>query len=104
MKQLLLAAVVMTAVSCASDDGLKYQKVQTEVSVPSVNHEPGGGEIQYMAYCNLEERALSGWVDSRSEAESAVSAYRSEHPDRSCSILWRQKPGTQKMVPKYPRG
>ncbi len=104
MKKLLLAGLVLTAVSCAADDDLKYQKVRTEVQVPSVHNEPSGGQLQYMAYCNAEERALSGWVDSRSEAESAASAYRSEHPDRICSILWRQKPGTQKLIPKYPKG
>ena len=104
MKHLLLAAVVLCAVSCANDDELRYQKVQTRVDVPSVNHEPSSGQIEYMAYCNAEERALTGWTDSRSEAESAASSYRSEHPDRDCSILWRQKPGTQKMIPKYPKG
>jgi hypothetical protein len=104
MKHLFLAAIVMSAVSCATDDELYYQKVQTRVDVPSVNHEPSGGEIQYMAFCEAEERALTGWVDSRSEAESAASSYRSQHPDRPCCVLWRQKPGTQKMMPKYPRG
>ncbi|HVE43481.1 MAG TPA: hypothetical protein VNM14_26620 [Planctomycetota bacterium] len=104
MKKLLLAGLVLTAVSCATDDDLKYQKVRTEVQVPSVHNEPSGGQLQYMAYCNAEERALSGWVDSRSEAESAASSYRSEHPGRDCSILWRQKPGTQKLIPKYPKG
>ena len=103
MKKLLLAGLVLSAASCAEDDGLRYQKVQTEVPIPSVNHETGG-ELQYMAFCNAEERALSGWLDSRSEAESAASAYRSEHPDRDCCVLWRQKPGTQKMIPKHPRG
>jgi hypothetical protein len=103
MKKLLLAALVLSAVSCAADDDLKYQKVRTEVETPRVNHDTGG-ELQYMAYCNAEERALSGWLDSRSEAESVAGAYRSEHPDRVCSVLWRQKPGTQKLVPKYPRG
>jgi hypothetical protein len=104
MKHLLLAAFVMTAASCAQEEGLKYQKVQTQVQVPDVNHEPSGGQLQYMAYCNAEERALTGWVDSRSEAESAASSYRSQHPDRDCSILWRQKPGTQKLIPKHPKG
>ena len=104
MKKLLLAGLALTAVSCAADDDVKYQKVRTEVSVPSVNHEPSSGELQYMAYCNAEERALTGWVDSRSEAQSAANSYHSEHPDRECSVLWRQKPGTQKLVPKHPRG
>ena len=104
MKHLLLAALLVTAVSCASDDDLKYQKVHTEVQVPSVRHEPDSNQVQYMAYCNAEERALTGWVDSRSEADSAASAYHREHPDRDVSILWRQKPGTQKMIPKHPKG
>jgi len=105
MKQLLLAALVLSAVSCATDDDYpKHQRVRTEVSIPSVNHDPQSNQIQYMAFCNAEERALTGWVDSRSEAESAASTYRSEHPDRDCSILWRQKPGTQKLVPKHPKG
>jgi len=104
MKHLFLAAIVLSAVSCATDDEIRYQKVRTEVQIPSVNHEPSSGQLQYMAYCNAEERALTAWVDSRSEAESAASSYRSQHPDRDCSVLWRQKPGTQKMVPKHPRG
>ena len=66
MKQLLLAVLVLTAVSCAADDDLKYQKVRTEVSVPSVNHEPSSGQLQYMAYCNAEERAFRGWPASQS--------------------------------------
>lgn len=104
MKHLVLAALVLTAVSCAAEDDYKYQKVRTEVSVPDVRVEPSGSEIQYMAYCNIEERALTDWVDSRSEAESKAHEYMGEHPDRPCTILWRQKPGTQRLVPKYPRG
>ena len=105
MKQLLLAALVMSAVSCATDeDKLEIQRVRTHVDTPDVRNEPEGQDIQYMAYCIAEERALSGWVNSRSEAASKASDYRSEHPDRECTILWRQKPGTQKLEPKHPKG
>jgi hypothetical protein len=101
MKHLLLAALLLCAVSCASDDdSLKYQKVRMEVSQPDVHIEPDGRNMQYMAYCHDEERALSGWMDSRSEAESKAREYTSEHPDRKYSILWRQKPGGR-MVPRF---
>ena len=93
----------MSTVSCALHHEPKYQPVETVVSIPSVNNEPSGNQIQYMAYCNAEERALTGWVDSRSEAESAAGSYRSEHPGRDCSVLWRQKPGTEDG-PQGPRG
>src|SRR2546427_13104673 len=102
MKHLLLAAGLLSAVSCSLHEEPRYHPVHTEVTPPSVRMEPEGNQIQYMAYCNAEERALTDWVDSRSEAESAAGRYRGEHPDRDCSILWRQKPGTQKLVPKHP--
>jgi hypothetical protein len=105
MKKLLLAALLLSAVSCAHDeDKLEYQKVRTYVSTPDVQNEPEGPNIQYMAYSLAEERALSGWLDSRSEASSKAREYASEHPDRQTTILWRQKPGTNKERPKYPRG
>ena len=101
MKHLLLAALLLSAASCASDDDtLKYQKVRVEVPRPDVNIEPDGKDLQYMAYCHEEERALSGWMNSRSEAESKARDYTSEHPDRKYSILWRQKPGAR-MVPRF---
>lgn len=105
MKPIALAALLMSLASCAIEDAqhIEQRRVRTEVETPSVRNEPSGEGIQYMAYCNTEERALSDWVDNRSEAESKVSAYRSEHPDRACSVLWRQKP-VGRMVPKYPRG
>lgn len=102
MKQLALGALLLTAVSCSNDTDIRYHAVRTEVQVPSVNHDTGG-ELQYMAYCSDSDRALSGWVDSRSEAESKASEYRSEHPGRHTTILWRQKPGGR-LVPRHPRG
>lgn len=105
LKHLLLGALVTSALSCAAESDMpEHRPVRTRVDVPDVRMEPQGDQIQYMAYCNDEECALTGWVDNRSEAEAKLSAYRSEHPDRMVSILWRQKPGTQKMIPKYPRG
>jgi hypothetical protein len=102
MKQLLAAALLMCAVSCSTSTEVRYHGVHTQVNPPDVNHETGG-DLQYMAYCSDEERALSGWCDSRSEAQSAASSYKSEHPDRSTTILWRQKPGGR-LIPKHPRG
>ena len=105
MKPFALAALLLGLASCGLQDAqhMEQRRVRTEVETPSVHNEPSADNIQYMAYCNDEERALSDWCDSRSEAESKLSSYRSEHPDRSCSILWRQKP-TGRMTPKYPRG
>src|SRR5690349_18850799 len=105
MKNLAIAALLLSLASCAIQDAthIEQRRVRTEVETPSVHNEPSGGQIQYMAYCNAEERALSDWCDSRSEAESKLSSYKSEHPDRDCSILWRQKP-SGRMVPKHPRG
>lgn len=105
MKNLATAALLLSLAACGIQDAtlIEQRRVRTEVSVPEVHNEPSGGQLQYMAYCNDEERALSDWCDSRSEAESKVSSYRSEHPDRACSILWRQKP-SGRMTPKYPRG
>jgi hypothetical protein len=102
MKHLLLAALVMSAVSCALDEPNQDQRrVRTVVQIPEVRNEPEGN-VQYMAFCNDEDRALTGWVDSRSEAESKGREYISEFPDRTYSILWRQKPGGR-LVPKHPR-
>jgi hypothetical protein len=103
MKQMLLAALLMSAVSCALDEPNQEQRpVRTVVQIPAVHNEPGG-DVQYMAFGNLEERALSDWVDSRTEAESKGREYISAHPELTYTILWRQKPGAR-LVPKHPRG
>jgi hypothetical protein len=102
MKQLLVVALLLCAVSCSTSTDIEYHGVRTVVNPPDVNNDTGG-DLQYMAYCLDEERALSGWCDSRSEAASAASSYRSEHPDRTTTILWRQKPGGR-LIPKHPRG
>jgi hypothetical protein len=99
MKKLLLAAVVLCLASCArDDDSLKYDKVEVERYSPEIHIEPEG-TLQYMAFCTDEGRALGGWVDGRSEAQSQASTYHSEHPDRECTVLWRQKPAGR-LVPK----
>ena len=103
MKHLLLPALLLATASCGSEDiSIKYRPVRTEVEVPTVDNETGG-DLQYMVYSLAEERALSGWKDSRSAAESEASEYVSAHPDRGWTILWRQKPGGR-LVPKHPRG
>lgn len=106
MKHVLLAAVVLSLAACSSTDENappEYQRLRTVVGTPDVYVEPDGEHLQYMAYSLAEERALSGWLDSRSEAASKVSAYESEHPGRNCTILWRQNP-SQKVPMKYPKG
>ena len=103
MKLLLTAVLLLGSISCGYEDlSIQYRPVRTEVDVPSVNHDTGG-ELQYMVYSLDEERALSGWEDSRSAAQSKASEYISAHPDRGWTILWRQKPGGR-LVPKHPRG
>jgi len=103
MKHLLIPAVLLCAASCGYEDiSIKQRDVHTVVNPPDVNHDTGG-DLQWMAYCLDEERALTGWCDSRGEAQSAASSYNSEHPDRKTTILWRQKP-TERMIPKHPRG
>jgi len=104
MKILLpLAALVLGAVSCShEDDAIKYEKVQVDMYHPDVHVYPEG-ELQYMAFCSDEGRALSPWLDSKSEAESKASGYHGDHPDRECTVLWRQRPGSQKLVPKPSR-
>lgn len=99
MKHLLLAVAALSLASCARDeDSLKYDKVRVDRYEPDVRIEPQGENLQYMAFCTDEGRALSDWVDSRSEAQSKASQYHGEHPDRECTVVWRQKPG--RMVPK----
>lgn len=100
MKKLLpLAALLLGAVSCRhEDDSLQYEKVRVDRYQPEVHIYPEG-ELQYMAFCTDEGRALGPWVDSKSEAESKASSYHGEHPDRDCTVLWRQKPGV-KVRPK----
>ena len=99
MKQLLLAAVVLSLASCASDsDELKYEKVQADRYQPTIHIEPEGS-LQYMAFCTDEGRALGPWVDSKSEAQSRASEYHGEHPGRECTVLWRQKPAGR-LIPK----
>jgi hypothetical protein len=103
MKHALLAALLLSCVSCGIEDiSIEYRPVRTEVQVPSVNHDTGG-ELQYMVYCTDEDRALSGWENSRGAAESQAREYLSAHPDRAWTVLWRQKPGGR-LIPKHPRG
>jgi len=103
MKHLSMAVLLLGCVSCGYEDlSVKYRPVRTEVEVPGVNHDTGG-DLQYMVYCTDEDRALSGWENSRSAAESQAREYLSAHPDRAWTVLWRQKPGGR-MVPKHPRG
>jgi len=102
MKKLLAVALLMCAVSCSTSTEVRYRGVQTEVQPPDVNHETGG-DLEFMAWCSDSERALSGWVHSRSEAQSKASEYTSEYPGRHTVILWRQKPGGR-LIPKHPRG
>jgi len=102
MKNLLIAGILMCAVSCSTSTDIEYHGVRTQVHPPDVNHDTGG-DLQYMAYCLDEERALSDWCNSRSEAQSKAGEYQSEHPDRKTTILWRQKPGGR-LIPRHPRG
>ena len=99
MKHLLLAAAVLGLASCRhEDDQLQYEKVRVDRYEPDVRIDPQG-DLQYMAFCTDEGRALSGWVDSRSEAQSKASEYHGAHPDRECTVLWRQKPAGR-LIPK----
>ena len=103
MKQLPIAVLLLGLASCGIEDlSIEHRPVRTEVQVPSVEHETGGN-LQYMVYCTDEDRALSGWKDSRSAAESEARDYLNAHPDRAWTILWRQKPGGR-LIPKHPRG
>ena len=103
MKHLLLAVLVLGCASCGYEDlSIEYRPVRTHVDVPSVGSDTGG-DLQYMVYCVDEERAWSGWKDSRSAAQSEASEHISAHPDRAWYFVWRQKP-TARMVPKHPRG
>ena len=105
MKRLTIAALLLSLAACATDEDAppEYQRLRTVVGTPDVYVEPDGEHLQYMAYSLSEERALSGWLDSRSEAASTASAYESEHPGRNCTILWRQDP-SQKIPMKHPKG
>ena len=103
MKLLLTAVLLLGCVSCGYEDlSIEYRPVRTHVDVPSVNNDTGG-DLQYMVYCIDEDRAWSGWEDSKSAAQSKAGEQISAHPDRAWTILWRQKPGGR-MVPKHPRG
>ena len=64
---------------------------------------PGEGNLQYMAWAAAEDRALSGWLNSRSDAESIGRDYGSRFPDRPWTVLWRGRPA-EKMTPKHPKG
>ena len=50
------------------------------------------GDLQYMVMNVEDARALTDWLDSRSEAEGFQSSWRSKYPNFSSYIVWRQKP------------
>lgn len=50
---------------------------------------PDSGELQYMAICNLESKALTGWEDYSGIAASAAGSHPEWH---RCIVIWREKP------------
>ncbi len=53
---------------------------------------PDGPPLQYMAMQVDDNRALSPWLDSRSEAESAGREWSSKARGLDWYVIWRQKP------------
>ena len=106
MKQLLLAVMLASGISCTIEGDVPQQRpVHTVVYPESLNSMPSDTrDLQYMAWASAEGRTLSDWCDSRSEAESKGHEYEREHSGRDIIILWRQKPGSEPWIPKHPKG
>jgi len=64
------------------------------VSVDFDVRTPDGPGLQYMVMNVENAKALTDWLDSRGEAESFQSEWRSKYPDFSSYIVWRKKPET----------
>jgi hypothetical protein len=74
------------------EEAREHVPQRPEVAVDYAVETPDGPGLQYMVMNVENSKALTDWLDSRSEAESFQSDWRSKYPTFSSYIVWRKKP------------
>lgn len=101
MKTLSTGLSLLALAACGYTSDLDDPKPEVaQISVDTTPEElriavPEGPGIQYLAWSSSEEKALSEWVSSLSDAESKGEEYHEKYPTWTWTILWREKPGFQ---------
>ncbi len=104
MKKLLALALLAPLAACGrgelEDPVYEPRDIEDPYEGKIVIGTPGSDDVEFMAFCPQEQRALTAWV-SRADAESAVSEHEGKAreqkvvEDRSYGhdsyVLWRQK-------------
>ena len=94
----LLALGLLAAAGCYApkdwdpEDARDHVPQTEPVTVDHRIDTPSGENLQYMVMNVEDAKALTNWLDSRSEAESFQSDWRSKYPNFNSYILWRKKP------------
>ena len=107
MKHLLAFGLLLAAVGCGGggggiweDSSGNYDDVTAAPMVTAGS--PTEVDLQYLALCIEESKAVCNWQDSEGSASSAGSAHSSKTFGHRTQILMRQKPWFP-MVPDYPK-
>jgi hypothetical protein len=104
MKKLLALAVLAPLAACGrgdlDDPVYEPRDIQNPYEGKIAIGTPDSADVEFMAFCPEELRALTGWV-SRSEAESAVDQHEGKAKEQkvledrifghNSYVLWRQK-------------
>jgi hypothetical protein len=95
-KTLALGLLALAACHSPKDwdpeDARDHVPYQEPVTVDHAIPTPSSPDLQYMVMNVEDARALTNWLDSRSEAESFRSDWASKYPNFGSYIVWRQKP------------
>lgn len=98
MKKLLALGLLPLAAGCYAPkdwdpaEARDHVPYTEPVTVDYAVETPSGPGLQYMVMNVEDAKALTDWLDSRGEAESFQSDWRSKYPGFSSYIVWRQKP------------
>ena len=94
----LLALVLLAAAGCYHPrdwDPAEAREIVPPYVPVVVDHEiatPPGPGLQYLVLQVEDQRALTPWLDSASEAESAGREWGAKWPGYGWYIIWREKP------------
>jgi len=96
MKPLALAPLLAVLAACGHtyDGGVEDPEpfvFDREESVLEVDV-PDSEELQYMALCVFEGRALTAWLVSRGDAISEAYDHSSRGHSHTSTVVWRQRP------------
>jgi hypothetical protein len=100
------AALALALGACTSYDidDPKPEVIPVEVDATPehpVIEIPSGAAVQYLAWAVDEDRALGAWTDSLDEARTRGAEYQDRHPQWAWTLLWRQKPDSRPLIPRY---